>query len=655
MRRAAIHSLAGTPPESQGLPIMLDPNALQQLRQLKTEIIESKDVGIGEVRGSQRRFGFVHLEDGREIFIAPDQMDRVFPGDKVRVNVVTDDNGKFKGELEKLIDSPLSRFTGRYLVRGQGHFVEPDLPRFNKLLFIPPSQRKNIKAGDLLHCQVTRHPWQDGKSQVKVISGLGAQDDTGVEGRYIQRKFELPWQWPKDWNADKDNYAEQRTDLRELPFVTIDSAETRDIDDALWAQATENGWTLKVAVADPGAYIQPGSPLDKAARERANTVYLPGFVQAMLPDQLSQEKCSLLPEADRPAMVCTMQISTDGAIDTIEFEQALIRSHAKLTYTEVNTHLQGEAQLAWDSLEPLKAVWQALRAQRQNNSLIMPEQPDFRYELDDSKRIASIQRVERNDAHRLVEECMLAANRSAAKWLKDQNAPAVYNSHAGLREDRLGSVNKLIAEQLPELGEIKPEQLADYVKLIRATEASESALPLQSIFARMLQPGTLSLEPLPHFGLGLEAYTTFTSPIRRYSDLLVQRAIRAKLMSEAAKLPNAEQIEKLQEHIRHTRQASRQMEQWLQYQYLAKQDAEQVYQGRIAHLNGGGFTVELNDTGINGFVEARGIPEKLSFDADSLRLSNDNKNFQLEQTVNVKVAELDPFAGKLLFTLVEEA
>lgn len=632
---------------------MLDRNSIQQLRQLKTEIIESKDVGIGEVRGSQRRFGFVHLEDGRDVFLPPDQMDRVFPGDKVRVNVLSDDKGKFKGELEKLIDSPLKRFTGRYVVRGKGHFVEPDLPRFSKLLFIPPSQRKNIKAGDLLHCQVTRHPWQEGKSQVKVISGLGSQDDCGVEGRYIQRKFELPWQWPKDWNVDSDQYAEQRHDLRELPFVTIDSAETRDIDDALWAEASGDGWTLKVAVADPGAYIAAGSPLDKAARERANTVYLPGFVQPMLPDQLSQEKCSLLPEAERPALVCTMNVAGDGSITGVEFEQALIRSHAKLTYTEVNAHLQGESALPWACLEPLKEVWQTLRGYRHNHNLVMPEQPDFRYELDDNKRIASIQRIERNDAHRLVEECMLAANRSAANWLKERNAPAVYNCHAGLREDRLDNVAKVAAQALPELGEIKPDTLADYIKLVKACEASDSTLPLQSIFARMLQPGTLSLEALPHFGLGLEAYTTFTSPIRRYSDLLVQRAIRAQLNGEEAKLPSTEQVDALQEQVRHTRQASRQMEQWLQYQYLAKQGKDAVYEGRIAHLNGGGFTVELNDTGINGFVEARSIPEKLSFDADTLRLANDKQSYQLEQAVTVKVAEIDPFAGQLLFELLE--
>ncbi|MGB1907094.1 MAG: exoribonuclease R, partial [Spongiibacter sp.] len=152
---------------------MLDQNTLQQLRQLKTDIIESKDQGEGEVRGSQRRFGFVRMDDGRDVFLAPDDMQRVFPGDRVRVNVLTDDKGKFKAELEKLVDSPLTTFTGRYVVRGQGHFVEPDLHRFNKLLFIPPSERKKAQPGDLIHCKVQRHPWKDGKSQVKLLTKIG--------------------------------------------------------------------------------------------------------------------------------------------------------------------------------------------------------------------------------------------------------------------------------------------------------------------------------------------------------------------------------------------------------------------------------------------------------------------------------------------------
>ncbi|WP_269618562.1 VacB/RNase II family 3'-5' exoribonuclease [Zhongshania sp. BJYM1] len=629
---------------------MLDKNALQQLSQLKTKIIETKDQGEGEVRGSQRRFGFVRLDDGRDVFLAPDDMQRVFPGDRVKITVHTDDKGKFKAELEKLLESPLDCFTGRYVVRGQGHFIEPDLPRFNKLLFIPPSQRKKCSEGDFLYCQVAQHPFKDGKSQVKVLENIGSPENAGIEGKYTQRKFKLPRDWPKDCSIGEDIRAEARLDLRDIPFVTIDSAETRDIDDALWAQANDNGWELHVAVADPGAFITAGSPLDYAARQRANTVYLPGFTQTMLPNPISQGSCSLIANEDRTAIVCSVQVSHDGEISDIQFSEALVRSRAKLSYSDVHAHLHGDMDLDQACLSELYAASLALKKYRREHYIIMPEQADFYFQLNEQRKIESITKIERNDAHRLVEECMLAANRSAALWLAD--SPALYVCHAGLREDRYENVKAVLNKEIPSLTDCDLSTLTGYKALIKASENSESTLPLRSIFARMLQPGDLSLEPKPHFGLGLERYTTFTSPLRKYSDLLVQRCIRAKLNNEVPTLPNDDELAVLQETIRNGRQASKQMEQWLQYQYLARNTSDTVYDARIAHVNGGGFTVELIDTGISGFVEARAIPEKLSFDADTLRLYNDKQSFQLDQLVKVKTSELDDFQRKLMFLLV---
>ena len=634
---------------------MLDQNTLQQLRQLKKDIEDNKDQGEGEVRGSQRRFGFVRLDDGRDVFLPPETMQRVFPGDRVKVNVLTDDKGKFKGELEKLIDSPLKEFTGRYVVRGQGHFVEPDLPRFNKLLFIPPSERKKAQPGDYLHCKVQRHPWRDGKSQVKVLARIGAPDDAGVEGKYILCKFGIDSQWPKGAEAAADSRKEKRDDLREHGFVTIDSPETRDIDDALYAEANAQGWRLDVAVADPGAFIPEDSELDKAARQRASTVYLPGCTQPMLPESLSQQACSLVADEDRAALLCSLQVSPTGEISDVQFREVLIRSKAKLSYADVAEHLAGNNALPYPQLDALKAVSDALRQWRDANSLIMPEQADFHYTLDDKGHITAIARQDRNDAHRLVEECMLAANRSAAEWLMDQRPEgrALYNAHAGFREERLDSVLKLLQQALPELAEANIDTLDDYRKVLRAAANGDHALPLRSIMARMLQPGELSATAKPHFGLGFDAYSTFTSPLRKYSDLIVQRCIRACLDGNNGGAASDEVLSTMQEKLRSLRQATRDMEQWLLCEYLSKQDKDTVYEGRIAHLNGGGFTVELNDTGISGFVEARSIPEKLSFDADTLRLFNDKQQFQLEQAVQVKVADVDPFQRKLMFALAE--
>lgn len=632
---------------------MLDQNTLQQLGQLKTQIVDSKDIGEGEVRGSQRRFGFVKLDDGRDVFLAPDEMDRVFPGDRIKINVHTDDKGKFKAELDKLLDSPLRDFTGRYVVRGKGHFVEPDLPRFNKLLFIPPSQRKKAKEGDYVLCKVTQHPFKDGKSQVSIIEKIGGPEQIGIEANYTLRKFKLPSDWSQDFEFTADSRAEQREDLTTTPFVTIDSANTQDVDDAVWAEANEQGWKVMVAVADPGAFIPAGSPLDNAARTRATSIYLPGKVLAMLPTALSHDKCSLLANVDRPALVCSMQVSADGDISDIGFSEATIHSSAKLSYSEVAQHLSGDNSLPHDCLEPLHAASQALRGFRQRHQLVMPEQADTRYQLNDQQKISEISKIERNDAHRLIEECMLAANRSAANWLN--GSASLYSCHAGLRDERLANVSEVINSELPALNNADIASLEGYTQLIQAAESSESALPLRSIFARMLQRGELSSEPKPHYGLGLSSYCTFTSPLRKYGDLIVQRSIRAKLNSEDFSAPTEETVASLQESQRNARSLSNQVEKWLQFQYMQTQPKDRIYSGKISHLNGGGFTVELDETGISGFVEARSFSEKMSFDANTLRFFNTDKYCQLDQDVRVTCTQIDPYKQLLLFKLEEPA
>ncbi|MGJ8687603.1 MAG: VacB/RNase II family 3'-5' exoribonuclease, partial [Spongiibacteraceae bacterium] len=548
-------------------------------------------------------------------------------------------------------DSPLRDFTGRYVVRGKGHFVEPDLPRFNKLLFIPPSQRKKAREGDYILCKVTQHPFKDGKSQVSIIEKIGSPDQIGIEANYTLRKFKLPTDWSQDFEFAADSRSEQRKDLTSTPFVTIDSADTQDVDDAVWAEANEHGWMLQVAVADPGAFIPSGSPLDNAARTRATSIYLPGKVLAMLPTALSHDKCSLLANVNRPALVCSMQVSPDGDISDIAFSEATIHSSAKLSYDDVAQHLSGDSALPHDCLKPLHAVSQALRSLRQRQQLVMPEQADIRYQLNDQQKIGEISKVERNDAHRLIEECMLAANRSAASWL--QGNPSLYSCHAGLREERLGNVAEVIAAELPALKDADITSLEGYTQLIQASESSESSLPLRSIFARMLQRGELSSTPKPHYGLGLSSYCTFTSPLRKYGDLIVQRSIRAKLGDEEFSAPTEETVAALQDAQRNARGVSNQVEKWLQFQYMQTQPKDHIYSGKISHLNGGGFTVELDDTGISGFVEARSFGEKMSFDANTLRFFNTNKHCQLEQQVHVKCMQIDPYKQQLIFKLEE--
>src|SRR5690606_15233861 len=263
---------------------MLNNDALQQLSQLKSTLRTHKDIAQGVVRTTSKRFGFVKLDDGRDAFLDPEQMLRVLPDDRVEVEIVTNKKGQLEARLEKLIHSPLGSFVGHYIVKGAAHFVEPDLPLFNRWLFIPPQERKSCQPGDFIQCEISRHPYHnEGKAQVRVITRLGRPDEAGIENRYVAAKYQLPNEWDEaaieqaqainTLSLDNDSTLE---DLTHLPFITIDAENTRDMDDALYIEATASGWELTTAIADPTRHIAFDSPLEKSARQRAHTVYLLG-------------------------------------------------------------------------------------------------------------------------------------------------------------------------------------------------------------------------------------------------------------------------------------------------------------------------------------------------------------------------------------------
>ena len=635
---------------------MLDKNALTQLKQLKKDIHDSTERVDGTVRGTRGRFGFVKGDDQQDVFLPPEQMQKVLPGDRIRVVVNTDKDGKRSGEVEKLLDSPTKHFTGRYVVRGQGHFVEPDLPQFTRLLFIPPKERKKAQPGDLLRCAISRHPIRDGRAQARIEQNLGPETQQGIEADYIIAKYQLAVDWP-DNIADHivaDRFSEHRRDMREVPFVTIDAAETRDVDDALYIEENDAGWRLFVAIADPDTHIEPDSELDSAALKRATTTYLPGKVSPMLPEALSNERCSLLAEADRPALVCEIQVDKSGLITEYRFELGLVRSHAKLRYRDVLAHLEGRTHLPHPELKPLGDCAEALLKRRREHHVVMQDQPDFKYILDDQGKIENIFKIERNRAHQLVEECMIAANRCAADWLRGDKA--LFVAHQGLRQDRHDNVQALLKHCLPDWQAPDFATLEGYIALMQQAKSFEGDTPLSSILSRMHQRGELSTEASPHHGMGFSVYTTFTSPLRKYTDLLVHRSLRAKLLGQA--LPEWPQslLEQLQEQNLVSRQASREMERWLQCQYLEKQlqgNSDTSFKGHILHVNGGGFTVRLEDTGIEGFVDVRSLKGKHRFDANLLSLSNDQHCYCLDQAVEVKVESIDAWNRDIRFQLVD--
>jgi len=661
---------------------MLTNSALQQLAQLKTTLVARKDIAQGTVRSTTKRFGFVILDDGREAFLDPEQMLRVLPDDRVEVEITTNNKDQLEARLEKLLNSSLKEFVGRYVSKGNNFFVEPDIPNFTRWLFVPPQDRKGLEVDDFVRCNLVRHPFNDGKAQVKVMARLGNLDEPGVEHRYTVAKFQLPHEWP----APAQNHASSinwsplvfdsgELDLTHLPFITIDAENTRDMDDAIYITATEHGWELITAIADPSKQIDIGSPLELAARERASTVYLLGQSITMLPPELSHDTYSLVPEKKRPALICKIQIARDGAISHYEFAEAQIRSHYKLSYQAVADHLNGVKTLheaGYNVSDEIKSMLTVVRNfaharadYRLTNALVMDEKADYFFILNEQKKIDHVDKRERNIAHRMIEEAMLATNICAGELFVKHPGYGIFSTHIGFRPERLNDAISLINEDRPNLiaaGLCAADltRLEHFQRLFKELRTNPSQnpknAPLLSLLQRMLQAGSLSFEHIPHFGLGFNAYAMVTSPIRRYNDFYNHLAIKRILRGEPAIATDAQALAiQLQDQLNAGRQACRYLELWLQCQFMT-QHIDTLHTATIGLVNSNGIGVRLDDLGIEGYAPLvpRDSEIKAQFDSRRLSLSIAGKTYRLDEKVHVLVKEVDIAKRKIAVDIVNQ-
>lgn len=645
---------------------MLDINALSQLQSLKKEIRDSVPRFTGRVRASRGRYGFVNTEDGASYFLTPEEMDKVLPDDTIDFRVEPAPDGKEQAIVEKLVSSEITSFYGTYIVRGKGHFIDPDHPTLKRWVFIPPQLRQGAKDGDLVKGHVSLHPMEkgaNGKLQAAVDTIIGNLSDPGIEQNFTLSKWNLPVCFNLDIQDEikalqkqsLEALLETRTDFSHLPFVTIDSASTRDLDDALFAEAQSEGWTLWIAIADPSAWIQPGSLLDADANKRGTSVYLPDFVIPMLPSEASENLCSLQANELRPAMVVELRIGEDGAIRQTHLYQATIKSHAKLTYSQVTQLVEGEhSDISADLQGPLLHLHDcanALSQWRQANALVMDERPDYKLILDENGKVQDIISLERTVAHRIVEECMLACNRSVASWLAEKNS-GFFIAHGGLRVERIPEVSELLKEELGLEETPNLSNLSDYIGWNQQADKANSELPLRLIISRQQDRSNLTLEAKPHFGLGFNYYTTFTSPLRKYNDLLLHRIIKQLLNKETPNLPTAESLQSIQTAQANARLASMQVENWLKLQWLDNQDKEQLYDASIVYVGPFSITVRLDNTGIEGNVEMRKKGEQWVFDSKTLSQTNGSTSLRLGQDVRVALEEVQPQASVAKFKLM---
>jgi len=648
---------------------MLNADALSQLRQLKTDIKENKVVFPGTVKATNGRFGFVALDEGRDVFLPPEEMQKVLPGDRINVTEHEVDKGKTQGVVDEVLETHLTTFVGRYLIKGKGHFVAPDTPGINRWIFIPPKERKGAQPDDYIYCQIHRHPFKDGKGQARVLRIIGKAGEPGIERSFTLASFDLADTWPESVQKQADSLDQGsleahfggREDRTDQPYVTIDSPGTQDMDDALMATPNATGWTLSIAIADPTAVVKPGTPAEEEAFNRATAIYFPGEPLPMLPDAISTRLCSLMPEVKRLALVCDLQVNNDGSLGEYSFHQAVIRSCGKLSYDLVSHLIEGREDdeikalpdAVANSLDQLHQTATALRRWRSEHALLSADRPEFRLRLDENKRIRLIEPAVQNEAHRLVEECMVAANRCAADFLQSRGE-GLFIQHPGLRDDRAENIRKLLESHAPHLADLDANSAEGFKALMKQTEELEAEVPVKAIISRQLARAELGFEAAPHQGMGLAAYTTFTSPLRKFSDFYVHRLIKASLWDTPIKPLNPQQLEALQASQIRARQAANALEAWLKSDY-AKSLNEEPMAGTISRTVPSGFFVRLDCNGLEGFVSCRDLDGKFSFDPVTLRLVH-NKNgriFQLEQRVNVTFAGVDDERRQINFKLVD--
>lgn len=648
---------------------MLDLNTLSQLKDLKKQIQDSIPRGTGIVKGTNKRFGFVIADNDAQQYLLPQtEMEKVLPGDHIQYILEQGEKTEEKpiAKIEKLLKSDFSHFIGSIVTKKDQMYVVPDHQQCNRWIFIPPKFRKTLKEGDLVAAKISQHPYQhDGRVQAEITAYIGQPTDPYIEHRYAIVKEGIE---EKIWQADElqavrqtaeallDATVPERTDFRSSVFFTIDGASTQDLDDALTIETTGDGWLLHVAIADVSAFIDANSPLDKIASKQASSIYLPGQKIPMLPDVLSSDICSLKPNQNRLALVCHLTINNDGAITNTTYSEAVINSKAKLSYDDVAQFLEGKNSTINEAIKPCLQELHKLALKRnewrKQNALLMDEYVDYRYTLNDKGKIIAIDKQERNKAQQLVEECMLACNEATAQYINAHQNNGLYLAHNGFKPDQLSGMEKLLNTYLPDFDKTTANTLEGYKKLLRIIDTLDCDLALKEILRKKLVKSEWKTEHSPHFGLGFDAYTTFTSPIRKYSDLLVHRMIKSIIHQQAALVINEKTLTHLNDAIQAVRNAQRDCEQALKCQYL-QQFKGQVFNGEISMINHRVIGVYLPDFDIHGKIEVRSLNIPFTFKQDSLQLHSDTMNFKLKQPVSVVIDNIDEAQRNIKLTLSE--
>lgn len=661
-------------------------------------LVSKLDLVRGRIIGHPDGFGFlVPDEGGDDLFMSAREMRSLFHGDRVVASIMgIDRRGRREGALVEVLERAISQVVGRYFEESGIGFVTPDNKRMTQDILVPKEHNGGAQNGQIVNVEITDYPSAFRQGMGKVVEIVGDHMAPGMEIDIAIRSYDIPEKWPyeveeeiADLGSEVPESAKQgREDIRDLALVTIDGEDSRDFDDAVYVEKDGKGWKLYVAIADVSAYVAPDTALDQAALERGNSVYFPERVVPMLPEVLSNGLCSINPNVDRLCMVCEMRLDADGKTRDFRFFEGLMRSHARLTYTKMaamvvdrDTALREEYKDIVPHLDEAYRLYKVLRQRRNQRGAIDFDMTETRIVFGEQKKIDQIVPVTRNDAHMLIEEFMIAANVASAEYLLKNKIPALYRVHAAPSMEKLEGLREFLAELGLQLrGGDKPTP-KDFSELLQKVQGRPDSHLISTVMLRSLKQAVYTPDNDGHFGLGFEAYTHFTSPIRRYPDLMVHRAIRHLISKQKAKQeaplvkralrslinkPNPgetpydydmQDMLELGEHCsmteRRADEATRDAVDWLKCEYMLDKVGEE-YTGIITSVTSFGLFVELKDIYVEGLVHVTALQnDYYHFDPKAHRLVGERsrKIYRLGDAVQVKVVRVDLEERKIDFEL----
>ncbi|GHX49699.1 Exoribonuclease II [Vibrio cholerae] len=589
------------------------------LAQLKQKIQENLPKKEGTIKASDKGFGFLEVDSKTSYFVPPPYMKKCIHGDKV-VAFIRTENEREVAEPSELIEQSLTRFIGRVkLFKGKLN-VAPDHPQLKKLSLKAKTKKglneADFQEGDWVVAHLVRHPLKgDDGFFVQISHKITDANDKIAPWWVTLAENDLPNSEPAgidDWQL-KDDADLVREDLTALPFVTIDGESTKDMDDALYAQQLPNGdFALTIAIADPTAYITPEDEMDKVARERGFTIYLPGRNIPMLPRDLADELCSLMENQVRPALCCSVTIRKDGVIgDDIRFFAANIKSHARLVYDHVSDWLETGSSEQWQPSEEIAQVVRDLYAfsqaranWRETHAVVFPDRPDYRFELSADNDVVAIHADMRRTANRLVEESMITANICAGKTLQTTFGFGVFNTHAGFKAEKMADIVEFMAVNGAPNADAETLATVEGFAALRRWLATQETSYLDNRIRKYQSYSEIGNQPLPHFAMGLDVYATWTSPIRKYGDMINHRLLKAHILGKApVQTPDETVGEELALHRKHHKIAERNVADWLYARTLADEPAKETrFQAEIFDINRPGMRVRLLENGAMAFI-----------------------------------------------------